>query len=132
MYNRSILAGHLCRNPEQRFTPKGKPVANFSVASNRVWVNEAGERKDECTFVECTAWGRTAEVIAQYFRKGDPILVEGELRLDQWEHEGQKRTKLFLLVDRFTFLKAKDKGGVDEGQRAVANRAKHDDDDLPF
>jgi single-strand DNA-binding protein len=139
MYNRSILAGYLTRDPELRYTSKGTPVAGFTVAANRSWTTESGERKDEATFVECSAWNRTAEVITQYFRKGTPILVEGDLRNNNWETEsGEKRSKLYLNVDKFAFLQKKDGRELTSAQptkaMATAGGGHGDDatDHVPF
>jgi single-strand DNA-binding protein len=114
MVNTACIAGHLCRDPELRRTTKGVPVTSFTVAINRYWTTESGERKEEAVYVDCSAWNRTAESIAAHFRKGHPIFVSGELRMNQWEAEGQKRSKLYLLVDRFSFLRPKDPQQVEE------------------
>src|SRR5207237_23615 len=102
-FNRVILAGNLTRDPELRYTPKGLAIAKIGLAVNRTWKNEAGETKEEVTFVDVDSFGRQAEVIAQYFKKGRPILVEGRLRLDQWDDKqtGQKRTKLGVVFLAF-------------------------------
>jgi|SRR5436190_16952701 len=105
-FNRVILAGNLTRDPELRYTPKGTAIAKLGMAINRTWKNEAGETKEEVTFVDLDAFGRTAEVIAQYLKKGRPILVEGRLKLDQWDDKqtNQKRSKLGIIVESFQFL----------------------------
>jgi single-strand DNA-binding protein len=105
-FNKVILAGNLTRDPELRYTPKGTAIAKFGLAINRVWRNEAGETKEEVTFVDVDAFGRTAENIGQYMHKGSPILVEGRLRLDQWEDKqtNQKRSKLGVVADNVQFL----------------------------
>ena len=94
-FNRVILAGNLTRDPELRYTPKGTAIARIGLAINRTWKNEAGETKEEVTFVDVDAFGRQAEVIAQYMKKGRPLLVEGRLKLDQWEDKNthQKQSK---------------------------------------
>ena len=84
-FNKVILAGNLTRDPELRYTPKGTAIAKIGLAVNRTWKSETGEMKEEVTFVDVDAFGRQAEVIAQYMKKGRPLLVEGRLRLDQWE-----------------------------------------------
>src|SRR5947199_2840046 len=105
-YNRVILAGNLTRDPEVRYTPKGMAIAKFGLAINRTWKNESGETKEEVTFVDVDAFGRTAEVISQYLKKGRPILVEGRLKLDQWDDKqtGQKRSRLGVILENFQFL----------------------------
>lgn len=103
--NKVMLGGNLCREVSVRQTAGGKPVSAFTVAVNRSWKSESGEEREEVTFVDCSAFGRTGEVIAQYFDKGRPILVEGRLRQENWEtKDGQKRTKLSLVVEQFHFV----------------------------
>src|SRR5215831_3381626 len=113
-FNRVILAGNLTRDPELRYTPKGMAIAKLGLAINRTWKNEAGETKEEVTFVDVDAWGRQAEVISQYFRKGRPILIEGRLKLDQWDDKqtNQKRSRLGVVLEGFQFL---DSGRGGEG-----------------
>ena len=84
-FNKVILAGNLTRDPELRYTPKGTAIAKFGLAINRTWKTETGEAKEEVTFVDVDSFGRQAEVIAQYMKKGRPLLVGGRLRLDQWD-----------------------------------------------
>src|SRR5260370_1262304 len=95
-FNKVILVGNLTRDPELRYTPKGLAIAKFGLAVNRVWTNEAGEKKEEGTLGDVDVFGRTAENVGQYKRKGNPLLIEGRLRLDQWDDKqtGQKRSKL--------------------------------------
>ena len=109
-FNKVILAGNLTRDPELRYTPKGLAIAKLGLAINRAWKTETGESKEEVTFVDVDAFGRQAEVIAQYMKKGRPLLIEGRLRLDQWDDKqtGQKKSKLGVVLDNFTFL---DSGG---------------------
>jgi single-strand DNA-binding protein len=105
------------------------------VAANRTWTTESGERKQDASFIECTAWHRTAEVIAQYFRKGHPILVEGELRNSNWATEsGEKRTRIYLHVDHFTFLRSKREGESAQAAPApaIGRHGPDGQDDVPF
>lgn len=105
-FNRVILAGNLTRDPELRYTPKGTAIARIGMAINRNWKSETGEMKEEVTFVDVEAWGRQAEVIAQYVKKGRPLLIEGRLKLDQWEDKNthQKQSKLKVVLEAFSFL----------------------------
>lgn len=116
-FNKVILAGNLTRDPELRYTPKGTAIARLGVAINRTWTSESGEKKEETTFVDVDAFGKQAEVIAQYFRKGRPILIEGRLRYDTWDDKqsGQKRSKLSVVLESFSFL--------DSGPRAAEGGA---------
>ena len=106
-FNRVILLGNLTRDPELR-DARGTPVSDVVLA-----VNErrkvGNEWQDETVFVDCTVWGKTAEFVCDNFSKGDPIFIEGRLQLDQWEHEGHKRSKLKVVVDRAQFAAVKRK-----------------------
>ncbi len=105
-FNKVILMGNLTRDPELRYTPKGTAIAKIGVAVNRVWTNEAGEKKEEVTFVDVDIFGRTAENVGQYMRKGRPILVEGRLKLDQWDDKqtGQKKSRMGVVAETVQFL----------------------------
>ena len=113
-FNKVILAGNLTRDPELRYPPKGTAVARLGMAINRTWKNEAGETQTETTFVDIDAFGRQAEVIGQYMKKGRPFLVEGRLKLDQWEDKNthQKQSKLKVVLEGFSFIDSK---GGDSG-----------------
>lgn len=112
-FNKVILMGNLTREPELRYTPKGASVAQFGIAVNRQWTNDAGQKQDEVTFIDITSWGKTAEVICQYLHKGDPIHIEGRLKLDQWDDKktGDPRSKLSVVVESFQFVGGKKDGG---------------------
>jgi single-strand DNA-binding protein len=108
-FNKVILAGNLTRDPELRYTPKGTAVVKIGLAVNRTWKTESGETKEEVSFIDIEAWGRQAEVIAQYMRKGRPLLVEGRLKLDTWEDKNthQKQSKLKVVLEGFSFIDSK-------------------------
>src|SRR5262249_42303058 len=116
-YNKVILMGNLTRDPELRYTPKGMAIAKLGLAVNRVWRTETGETREEVTFVDIDSFGKQAETIAQYLKKGNPLFMEGRLRLDQWDDKqtGQKRSKLGVVLESFKFL-----GGGDGSRRAGA------------
>ena len=105
-YNKVILIGNLTRDPELRYTPKGTAVAKIGLAVNREWKDESGAKKEEVTFVDVDAFGRQAEVISQYLKKDRPILVDGRLKLDQWDDKqtNQKRSRLGVVLESFQFL----------------------------
>jgi single-strand DNA-binding protein len=105
-FNKVILMGNLTRDPELRYTPKGTAIAKIGLAVNRVWTSESGEKKEEVTFVDVDVFGRTAENVGQYMRKGSPMLIEGRLRLDQWDDKqtGQKRSRLGVVAETVQFL----------------------------
>jgi len=100
-FNLVVLQGNLTREPELRYTPKGTASCQFTLAVNRVWTDDAGTKKEEVSFFDCQAWGRTAEVIAQYVKKGHSLLVEGKLKQDTWDDKqsGEKRSKVKVNVD---------------------------------
>jgi single-strand DNA-binding protein len=107
-FNQVLLIGNITRQPELRYTPKGIAMTEITVAVNRKWKDASTEiEKEEVTFVECTAFGRIAEVIAETHKKGDPIFVAGRLRTESWEDKqsGQKRSKLSVILDSFQFIK---------------------------
>jgi single-strand DNA-binding protein len=105
-FNKVILAGNLTRDPELRYTPKGTAVAKIGLAINRTWKTETGETKEEVTFVDVDAFGRQAETIGQYLKKGRPVLIEGRLRYDTWDDKqtGAKRSKLGVVLENFQFM----------------------------
>ena len=104
-FNKVMIMGNLTRDPEQRFLPSNTAVVNIGLAVNRRWRNKEGEQQEETTFVDCEAFGRTAEVMNQYLRKGRPVFVEGRLRLDQWQDkEGNNRSKMKVVVEGFQFI----------------------------
>ncbi len=116
-FNKVILAGNLTRDPELRYTPKGLAIAKIGLAINRKWRNEAGEMKDETTFVDVDAFGKTAETIGQYLKKGRPILIEGRLRYETWDDKttGAKRSKLGVVMDSFQFIDSGNRGDTEGG-----------------
>ena len=151
-YNKVILAGNLTRDPELKFTPKGLAIAKLGIAVNRRWKSETGEVKEEVTFVDVDSFGKQAETVAQYFRKGNSILIEGRLRLDTWDDKqtGQKRSKLGVVLEGFSFLDSKGQSDGSSGPTAPRSPASQpsnpsrpatapdaeampgEDDDVPF
>ena len=120
-FNKVILMGNLTRDPEMRSTPSGQSVCKFSLAVSRTYKSKEGEKREETSFIDIEAWGRQAEVIAQYCTKGKPLMIEGRLKLDQWEDKtsGQKRSKLGVVLETFTFVGARgddSSGGGDSRQ----------------
>lgn len=98
--------GNLTRDPELRYTQSGSAIANIGIATNRKWKDQNGEQKEEVTYIDVTAFGKTAEVIGQYFQKGRAIHLEGRLKFDQWDDKntGEKRNKLGVVLERFEFM----------------------------
>lgn len=117
-FNKVILLGNLTRDVEVKAIAGGQSVAKFGLAINRKFRTKDNEEREEVTFVDCEAWGRTGEVIGQYLRKGSPVFVEGRLKLDQWEDkEGQKRSQLRVVVENFQFIGSRNDGGGGGGGR---------------
>lgn len=138
-FNKVILMGNLTRDPETRQTPNGQSVTNFSLAVNRTWKGQDGSTQEQVSFIDCVAWGRQGEVIAQYMQKGRPILVEGRLDQRSWEQDGQKRSKIEVVVDNFNFVGGGNDGGGfsggssnassnDSGASSSATSSKKNDD----
>ncbi|MBI4880081.1 MAG: single-stranded DNA-binding protein [Planctomycetes bacterium] len=102
--NKVFLIGRLTRDPEQRFIPSGQAVVQFGLAVNRQYTTN-GEKREETTFLDIEAWAQQGELIHRYLKKGAPIFIEGRLRFDSWEtKEGEKRSKLRVVLERFQFL----------------------------
>jgi single-strand DNA-binding protein len=116
-FNKVILLGNLTRDPEMKFLPSGTPVAEFGIAMNRKWTDQAtNQLREAVTFVDCKTMGRQAEVISQHMRKGSPLFVEGRLDFRQWEGpDGQKRSKLEVFVENFQFVGAPRETGDQPG-----------------
>jgi single-strand DNA-binding protein len=116
-FNKVILAGNLTRDPELRYTPSGVAIAKFGLAVNRKWKDQSGEMKEEVTFIDIDAFGKQAETIGQYLKKGRPILLEGRLKLDQWEDKQtqQKRSRLGVVLESFSFLDSGNREAGDFG-----------------
>lgn len=111
--NKVILIGRLTRDPVVRHTSKGTPCADFSLAINRSYKSETGEKREETTFVDITLWGKTAELAEKYLSKGNLTCVEGRLKMDNWTDKasGQARSKLGVVGDNITFLESPSSNG---------------------
>ncbi|MEX2093747.1 MAG: single-stranded DNA-binding protein [Pirellulales bacterium] len=115
-YNRVILVGNLTRDPELRYIPSGTAVSDVGLAVNDR-IKRGDQWVDEVTFVDITLWGRTAEIANEYLSKGSPVLIEGRLKLDRWEKDGQKHSKLKVVGDKLQMLGSKGEGGGGSGGR---------------
>ena len=124
-FNKVILMGNLTRDPEVRYTPSGTAVTDIGLAVNRYWFDkQANERREETTFVDVTLWGRQAEVAGEYVSKGSPLLIEGRLKLDTWEKDGKKNSKLRVVCDRMQLLGSRGEGGGrGRGSRPAASQS---------
>ena len=103
-FNKVVLMGNLTRDPELRAIPSGQNVCSFSLAVNRTWKNASGEQQEAVDYIDCNIWGKPAEIINQYMKKGSGILVSGRLQQRSWEQEGQKRSKVEVVVEDFNFV----------------------------
>lgn len=149
--NKVMLIGNLTRDPELRYTPKGTAVADISLAINRVWNNDQGQKQEETVFVDVTLWGRQAELAQQYLTKGRGAYVEGRLQMDTWDDKetGKKRSKLKVIGESLQFLPDGRGGAQGGGSQAPARAPQQrqgppqggsaapaddfqDEDDIPF
>lgn len=123
-FNKVILIGNLTRDPDLRTTQNGTAICDLGLAVNRRWRDQAGRDQEETTFVDVTAWNKTAENCAQYLQKGAPVLVEGRLHLEQWEDRngGGKRSKLSVVAEMVQFLASRSDGQQQGGSRQRDNR----------
>ena len=109
-FNKVILVGNLTRDPELRNTPNGTPICRFSLAVSRQFRNADGSSREEVLFIEVDSFGKQAETIARYMTKGRPILIEGRLRLDQWENQaGEKRSRIMVATESFQFINSQNR-----------------------
>ncbi len=116
-FNKVFILGNLTRDPELRYTPNGQAVASFGVATNRRWSTPEGEKKEEVEFHNLVVWGRQAETINQYLKKGQPLFVEGRLKTQNWEGpDGIRRTRTEIIVESFQFI-----GGFNRDQSGFNN-----------
>ncbi|MFN3166243.1 MAG: single-stranded DNA-binding protein [Phycisphaeraceae bacterium] len=124
-FNKVILMGNFTRDPELRFLPNNTAVCDIGLAVNDRFQNKStGQWEDRPNFVDCTAFGRTAENISKFFSKGRPIFIEGKLRFEQWEdrQSGQKRSKLKVVIDTWQFVDSKDNAGAGGGSHSDGGR----------
>lgn len=136
-FSKAIITGNLTRDPELRNTPNGASVCSFSVAVNRTYRDASGEQKEDVSFIDCSAWGKLGEMIAQYAKKGTGVLVSGRLDQRSWEDKttGTKRSRVEIVVEDFNFTgAARDNGGSPSsfGAASAADDAASDmPDDIP-
>lgn len=120
-FNKVVLMGNLTRDPELRTTPNGANVASFSLAVNRSWKNAQGEQQEAVDYIDCNIWGKPAEIINQYMKKGSGLLVSGRLQQRSWEQEGQKRSKVEVVVEDFNFVGGGDGSRSDSGSDSASS-----------
>lgn len=118
-FSKAIVAGNLTRDPEMRSTPSGAQACNFTIAVNRVFKSSNGDQQEQTSFIDCVAWGRPGETIAQYVKKGSALLVSGRIEQRSWEDKtsGQRRSRVEIIVEDFSFI------GGESGRGGGAARA---------
>lgn len=143
-FNKVLLGGRLTRDPESKELPNGTAVCDIGLAVNdRVKNKQTGEYEDRANFIDCTAFGKTAESLARFFTKGRPIFIEGKARFESWDDRetGKKRSKIKVIVDTWQFCDSKDAAGAGGGSGATdyarpaapqADVTVPDDGDIPF
>lgn len=133
-FNKVILIGNLTRDPEVKTLPKGTAVCNISMAVNRRWKNEAGDDKEDVYFADCKAFGKQADTIGQWVKKGHPLMIEGRLTREEWDDKktGEKKSATRIMIESFQFLKGRDEGAAPAAKPAAAPKPDLDADDLPF
>lgn len=113
-FNNVVLMGNLTRDPELKYTAAGAALATMGLAMNRRWRDKNEQLKEETTFVDVTAWGKTADIAAKYLKKGEPVLIEGRLRYSTWDaKEGGKRSKLDVVAEGLRLLPRRGGGAGD-------------------
>lgn len=137
--NRVFLIGRLTRDPEMRYTQSGTAICNFGLAVNRTWKGQDGQKQEDTTFVDITAWGRTGELAQQYLAKGRQVFLEGYLKFEQWEDRngGGKRSKLSVTAENLQFLDSRTTEREPQEAAPTAQQYSGPDyggggDDIPF
>ena len=131
--NRVIISGNLTRDPELRRTANGMAILGFGVAVNDRRKNQqTGEWEDYANFVDCTMFGNRAESLSNYLSKGTKVAIEGKLRYSQWERDGQKRSKLEVIVDELEFMSGKQQGQQAKSEPEYVEATYYESDDIPF
>lgn len=136
-FNKVILLGNLTRDVELRHTQNNQAVARIGLAVNRRYTTADGEKREEVTFVDCEAWGKQAETLSKYLSKGRPLMIEGRLKLDQWQDkDGNKQSKLRVVIENFQFVDSRGDGGGNSRGASSGAADEPDptiqDDDIPF
>jgi single-strand DNA-binding protein len=140
--NKVLLMGNMTRDPQLTYLPSQTPVVEFGLAINRKYKKQDGTQGEDICFVDCRMYGKRAETVNKYFKKGEPIFVEGRLQYDSWEKDGKKQSKLRVFVENFEFIGKG--GGQNAGSRGGGAAASEEpepapeasyggtDDDIPF
>jgi single-strand DNA-binding protein len=118
--NKALLFGNLTRDPELRALPSGVNVCNFSVATNRVYRDKDGKKQEQTDFHNVVVFGRQADIVAQYLKKGRSVFIEGRMQTRSWEKDGQKQYRTEIIADRVQFGPSAGGAGAGGGKRAAA------------
>lgn len=129
-FNKVILMGNLTKDPETRTTPSGQTVTNFGLAVNRTWKGQDGQQQEAVSFINCVAWGKPGEIMAQYLQKGRPVLVSGRLDQRSWDDKesGQKRSSVEVVVEDFNFVDSGSSSSEDSSPRNAQPAASKSND----
>ncbi len=113
-FSKAIVAGNITRDPEMRMTTGGSQVCSFAIAVNRSFKDSSGNQQDQVSYIDCVAWGKSAELICQYVHKGSALLVSGRLEQRSWEdkNSGQRRSRTEIVVEDFSFIGGTNGGGA--------------------
>lgn len=134
--NKVMIIGHLGRDPEMRYTPSGRPVTSFSVATSRNWTTADGDRRSETEWFNVVAWGSLAEICNQYLKKGQQVYIEGRLQTRRWEAEdGNKRSSVEVIAREMIMVgerRESAEGETETGAEAEINFPRSDEDEFPF
>jgi single-strand DNA-binding protein len=133
MYQKTIVVGHLGRDPEMRYTQSGVPVTSFSIATTRKWSSASGEQQEKTTWFRVTCWRKLAELTAQYLKKGRLVLVEGDIEASAFtDREGNARASLELTATNIKFLGGRGEGGEGGGGSTGGEDFPVHEDEIPF
>lgn len=130
--NKVFLMGHLTRDPEVRYTPKGSAVGELGLAVNHSYKDSEGKIQKEVCFVGVTVWGKQAETCKEYLVKGRPVFIEGRLQLDEWEVNGEKKSKTKVRAERVQFLGSPGEKKQSEQPLPLSKKSSDEADDAPF
>lgn len=123
-FSKAIVAGNVTRDPEMRTTPSGSQVCSFAIAVNRSYKDSNGVQQDQVSYLDCVAWGKSAEIISQYIKKGSQLLVSGRLEQRSWEdkNSGQRRSRVEIIVEDFSFMGGGNGGNGGGAARSAASK----------
>jgi single-strand DNA-binding protein len=141
--NKAMLLGYVGKDPELRYTSSGTAVASFSLATNESWKDKEGERQERTEWHNCTAWGKLAEIVGEYVKKGSKLYVEGKIQTESYEKDGVKKYTTKIVVAQLLMLDSKESGSDEStsdpepepkasAKGKTGKKSTPKDDDLPF